>query len=218
MLKGSDCEVCGATDGELCGAETHAATRPQGNLTDLMTSKSTEYLTPGWILDLVEKVGPIDLDPCGHPMAEATKRAKMSFIQFITMLSRPEKNEHWISCNGLAQDWARYVIFGSGPLGLAFVNPPYGRALKAWAEKMATAGCPVIALVPARTDTLWWKRMNPVAWCAVQGRLHFHGPDGKPIKDAAPFPSAVCLINPEGDQLARFVEAFKTAGIVYKRV
>lgn len=205
MLKGSDCEVCGATDGEPCDAEAHAATRPQGNLTDLMTSKSTEYLTPGWILDLVEKVGPIDLDPCGHPMAEATKRA--AFTARLPM-------------DGLKFDWTAMVVREGQKRwrGLAFVNPPYGRALKAWAEKMATAGCPVIALVPARTDTLWWKRMNPVAWCAVQGRLHFHGPDGKPIKDAAPFPSAVCLINHEGDQLARFVEAFKSAGIVYKRV
>lgn len=173
--------------------------RPQGNLTDLMTSKSTEYLTPSWILDLVEKVGPIDLDPCGHPKAEATRRSRNSY----TMPGN----------DGLKETWSLFVT----ARGLVFVNPPYGRALKAWAEKMATAGCPVIALVPARTDTLWWKRMNPVAWCAVQGRLHFCGPDGMPIKDAAPFPSAVCLINAEGDQLARFVEAFKSAGIVYKR-
>ncbi len=195
--------------------------RPQGKLSPMMTSASTEYLTPPRILDLVEKVGPIDLDPCGHPMAEATKRARaVSFILNIAALSRPEKGERWINCDGLTQDWVRYV-FSAGQLnprhGLAFINPPYGRTLKAWAEKCSTSPCPQIVLVPARTDTAWWGRLNPVAWCAVKGRLHFHGPDGQPIKDAAPFPSAVCLLHPEGDQLARFVATFSTVGIVYKR-
>lgn len=181
--------------------------RPQGKLSPMMTSASTEYLTPSWILDLVEKVGPIDLDPCGHPMAEATKRALTGWVQPLF--------------DGLKMDWG-YFIRRNGEgratrYGLAFINPPYGRALKAWAEKCATSLCPQIVLVPARTDTAWWARLNPVAWCAVKGRLHFHGPDGQPIKDAAPFPSAVCLLHPEGDQLARFVATFSTMGIVYKR-
>ena len=179
--------------------------RPQGKLSPMMTSTSTEYLTPPWILDLVEKVGPIDLDPCGHPMAEATKRALTG----------------WVLFDGLKMDWGYFIrCNGEGRAtrhGLAFINPPYGRALKAWAEKCATSLCPQIVLVPARTDTAWWGRLNPVAWCAVKGRLHFHGPDGQPIKDAAPFPSAVCLLHPEGDQLARFVATFSTVGIVYKR-
>ena len=193
--------------------------RPQGKLSPMMTSASTEYLTPPRILDLVEKVGPIDLDPCGHPMAEATKRARNgSFILNIAAPSRPEKGERWINCDGLTQDWVRYVHSELNPRrGLAFINPPYGRALKAWAEKCATSMCLQIVLVPARTDTAWWGRLNPVAWCAVKGRLHFHGPDGQLIKDAAPFPSAVCLLHPEGDQLARFVATFSTVGIVYRR-
>ncbi len=174
--------------------------RPQGKLSPMMTSASTEYLTPHWMLDSVQKVGPIDLDPCGHPMAEATRRAGYTLLQ-------QEKQD------GLAFDWA---VWHRG-FGLAFINPPYGRALKAWAEKCATSLCPQIVLVPARTDTAWWARLNPVAWCAVKGRLHFHGPDGQPIKDAAPFPSAVCLLHPEGDQLARFVATFSTVGIVYRR-
>lgn len=174
--------------------------RPQGKLSPMMTSASTEYLTPPRILDLVEKVGPIDLDPCGHPMAEATKRAGYTLI-------KEEKHD------GLVLDW---TVWHRG-FGVTFINPPYGRTLKAWAEKCATSLCPQIVLVPARTDTVWWGNLNPVAWCAVKGRLHFHGPDGQPIKDAAPFPSAVCLLHPEGDQLARFVATFSTVGIVYKR-
>jgi len=181
--------------------------RPQGKLSPMMTSASAEYLTPPRILDLVEKVGPIDLDPCGHSMAEATKRALTGWVQPLF--------------DGLTMDWEYFIRRnGEGRAtrgGLAFINPPYGRALKAWAEKCATSLCPQIVLVPARTDTTWWGRLNPVAWCAVKGRLHFHGPDGKPIKDAAPFPSAVCLLHPEGDQLARFVATFSTIGIVYKR-
>ena len=188
--------------------------RPQGKLSPMMTSTSTEYLTPPWILDLVEKVGPIDLDPCGHLRSEVYKRAKCSIIADYESKLLPAK---FIPGDGLQTDWVRYVMFGTGPQGLAFINPPYGRSLKAWAEKCATSLCPQIVLVPARTDTVWWGNLNPVAWCAVKGRLHFHGPDGQPIKDAAPFPSAVCLLHPEGDQLARFVATFSTVGIVYKR-
>jgi len=188
--------------------------RPQGKLSPMMTSASTEYLTPPWILDLVEKVGPIDLDPCGHLRSEVYKRTKCSIIADCEPELLPAK---FIPGDGLQTDWVCYVMFGTGPQGLAFINPPYGRALKAWAEKCAISLCPQIVLVPARTDTVWWARLNPSAWCAVKGRLHFYGPDGQPIKDAAPFPSAVCLLHPKGDQLARFVATFSTVGIVYKR-
>jgi hypothetical protein len=189
--------------------------RPQGKLSPMMTSASTEYLTPPWILDLVEKVGPIDLDPCGHLRSEVYKRAKCSIIADPDEADLPARMLE--SHDGLTFFWVTVVDATYPRRGLAFINPPYGRALKAWAEKCATSLCPQIVLVPARTDTAWWARLNPVAWCAVKGRLHFHGPDGQPIKDAAPFPSAVCLLHPEGDQLARFVATFSTVGIVYRR-
>ena len=39
------------------------------------------------------------------------------------------------------------------------MNPPYGRAIKAWLAKAFQAsleGALVVCLIPARTDTAWW--------------------------------------------------------------
>jgi hypothetical protein len=132
----------------------------------LMGSESAEYLTPGWILDAVEKVAPIALDPCAHPRSVAIRRTSTAFV-----LNPPAGfHDHGVViCDGLMQGWTIYARNGE----LTFINPPYGRALKAWTAKMAAEPCPQIALVPARVDTGWWRQMNPDAWCALSGRVKF---------------------------------------------
>ena len=68
-----------------------------------------------------------------------------------------------------------------------FANPPYGRHLGDWTQKMVVSGRGV-ALLPARTDTRWFHEdVLPYArieW--LRGRLHFD--DAGP----APFPSMLC--------------------------
>lgn len=129
----------------------------------LMSSESEEYLTPAWLLDLVERVAPIGLDPCGHLKSEATRRAKIACIL-------PTNLPGAGGADGLRTAWSLNNEAGS----LVFVNPPYGRQLKPWAEKMATErDCPIITLVPARVDTAWWRTLNPVVWCALAGRVSF---------------------------------------------
>ena len=170
-------------------------------LASLMSSKTAEHLTPGWLLDLVERVAPIGLDPCAHPKAEASIRAS----QINTS-------------DGLLLDWYATIQHHSNPHNtLVFVNPPYGRALRAWAAKMAAErDCAIVALVPARVDTAWWRELDPLAWCALAGRVKFLDSEGTE-QDAAPFPSAVCLLHAT-QLLGKFVEVFSERGPVYARV
>lgn len=90
--------------------------------------------------------------------------------------------------NGLSRSW--------GERGdVVWVNPPYGRALTTWIDKMiaeATRGVRVIALVPARTGTAWWHRALDAGGKPefLKGRLRFLGKDGVP-GDPAPFDSAL---------------------------
>lgn len=214
--------------------------------TDLMFSSATpEHFTPPWILDLVEKVGPIGLDPCSHPKSEAIKRAHRVYMSSFD----PKWGPIVLGPDGLVESWNEF------PQGLVFVNPPYGRELAKWAAKMAKEKqCAIIALVPARVDTGWWRELNPIAWCALAGRLkfwhleyaweHIGGEffrcegcgyievrDGKTLnpphacgsehaveaENSAPFPSAVCLLHAQHLK-DRFVEVFSPHGPVYGRL
>ena len=206
----------------------------------LMGSASAEYLTPGSILDEIEKVAPIALDPCAHPRSAAIRRVSTAFV-----LNPPSgfHDRGVVICDGLLQGWELYV---RKEQQLAFVNPPYGRALKEWAAKMAREQCPIIALVPARVDTAWWRELAPVAWCALAGRVKFLScqhewsvtnrkgyhcqhcdqyadeplksecPAAQPTEtNPAPFPSAICLLHADAEMKDRFVTVFRERGPVY---
>ena len=108
--------------------------------------------------------------------------------------------------NGLRAIWSLYGI-------TAFVNPPYGRRITGlWIEKCVEAaklGMAVVALVPSRTDTIWWHelvRPTAQAICSWKGRIHFIG-----AKHGAPFPSALIYW---GYESQRFKSAFQSKGAV----
>ena len=92
------------------------------------------------------------------------------------------------SDNGLTKDWGTHTVW---------LNPPYGRVIKSWAQKSldaASKGATVVMLVPSRTDTKWFKAVAErpeVQLLFVCGRLKF----GK-AKNAAPFPNVVLVIRP----------------------
>lgn len=142
----------------------------------LLSSVKMDYETPDGLLDRVRLVfaGEIGLDPATND--NNPTRA----LRFFT----PE-------VNGLAWSWVQ-----RGPV---FVNPPYGGALKQWAVKIASQaamGCEIVALVPARTDTEWFRRMQfeAKAICFLRGRVKFRG-----MKAGAPFPCAVFYFGPRVD-------------------
>jgi hypothetical protein len=158
------------------------------NLDALMTSESTQWLTPKPFVDRVERAlgGQIDLDPCSNSHLTPNVRALDHFT---------------VDDDGLAQEWH----------GAVYMNPPYGDEIAAWTTKLAGeyhAGrvTKAIALLPARTDTRWWHQSAPNLICYIEGRLRFSG-----SKNSAPFPSAVWFF---GDQrsAADFVEEFCPLG------
>ena len=90
--------------------------------------------------------------------------------------------------DGLAREWGNRTCW---------MNPPYGKAIKAWMTKALDAsrrGATVVCLVPSRTDTAWWHDTVLAGGAEVRfvrGRLRFVG-----AEHPAPFPSAVVIFRP----------------------
>src|SRR5690606_25115211 len=68
-----------------------------------------------------------------------------------------------------------------------------------------------IALLPARTDTQWFRILREHPRCFLHGRLQFWGPDDK--GNSATFPSVVVALSPRS--IADFIECFEGVGDVY---
>ena len=93
--------------------------------------KKTVYETPPEIFEPLDAEFNFNLDVCA--IAENAKCDK-----FFT----PDDD-------GLEKEWN----------GVCWMNPPFGREMKKWVKKAYTEwknGCTVVALLPARTNTLWW--------------------------------------------------------------
>ena len=102
---------------------------------------------------IIDRLGPFDLDPCA-----------------CDPQPWPCAAESWTE-NGLLLPWA----------GRVWLNPPYGRKLGPWMNRMALHGNGV-ALVFARTDTrCFHDHVFPYAsaLCFLEGRLTFFRPGGE---------------------------------------
>jgi phage N-6-adenine-methyltransferase len=133
--------------------------------TDLMFSSKTDlWATPQDFFDKLNDLHGFELDVCATP-----DNAKCN--KYYT-----------VADDGLAQQWQ----------GVCWMNPPYGRDIKAWMKKAYESslnGAKVVCLVPARTDTQWWHDYAMKGQIEfIKGRLKFGG-----HKDSAPFPSAVVV-------------------------
>jgi phage N-6-adenine-methyltransferase len=155
------------------------------------SSVNHAWRTPAALLDrLYAALGaPFDLDPCS-PTADRRTAPVRARVYFTA------------ADDGLALPWR----------GRVFVNPPYGRTLKLWiakaqAEVTERRAVLVVALVPARTETLWWHHHIAGAADAfmLRGRLSFG--NGTP----APFPSALIVWGASSAQVARVRAQFPTA-------
>lgn len=93
--------------------------------------------------------------------------------------------------NALTPDFA-----WSGVGSRIWLNPPYGRGIGEWlakAEEARQQGCCVVVLLPARTDTRWFKAYKDrVVVEFLPGRLTFEG-----APDPAPFPSMLLFFFPK---------------------
>jgi hypothetical protein len=145
----------------------------------MFTSRSCEWFTPPNIVErAVALLGAIDLDPCsnsqGHPNVPAARH-----------YTRAQ--------NGLERSW----------YGRVYLNPPYGRAIRQWVQKLVRAYelgqvTEALALLPARTDTGWFQLVAQYPICFVRGRLRFSG-----AEHAAPFPSMLVYVGPDPENFAR---------------
>lgn len=112
---------------------------------------TVEWLTPP---ELVKSLGDFDLDPCS-PINPPFVHAKNNF----TTLD-----------NGLVKEW----------FGRVYLNPPYGRGMELWLEKLKFHGNG-IALIFARTETKCffehiWNDADAILF--VKGRIRFYHVSG----------------------------------------
>lgn len=153
-----------------------------------------DLCTPRYVLDLVERVGEIGLDPCSNRWSIVPARVKLDIDE---------------GRDGLSTAWKEILADGE----LVFCNPPYGRGqMPRWAEKIAAEaadGCEIIALVRGDWSTGWWHtlRESADAVCYWRGRLRFDGGS----RGAGTFPSAVFYF---GLYAYTFAAAFHGAGDV----
>jgi hypothetical protein len=96
--------------------------------------------------------------------------------------------------------------------GRVYLNPPYGREIGPWIERLAAAYesgaiAEALALVPARVDTVWFRRLDAYPRCFLSGRLTFAN-----AQTPAPFPSAVVYL---GARVEQFAEVFGWLGGVF---
>jgi len=155
------------------------------------SSETAEWCTPGEIIERVQRVlGAIDLDPCSDSRDAPHVPAQEHYTR---------------EDDGLAHLWR----------GRVYLNPPYGRELPAWIDKLlgeygSGRIAEAIALLPARTDTQWFRKLRSFPRCFLWGRLRF-----SEASSGAPFPSMIVYV---GDRWERFVEVFSDIGDVYALV
>lgn len=115
-------------------------------------AKTTDsWITPRWV---IEAIGPFDLDPCAC-IPQPWPCANRQFTE---------------QDDGLMRPWDGFV----------YCNPPYGRQLERWLNRMALHDNG-IAMIFARTETrAFFKFVWPHASCLLflRGRTTFHRPDG----------------------------------------
>lgn len=128
------------------------------------SSKTPEWSTPQEVFNALNKEFRFTLDP-----ASTDENAKC-------------EKHYTVADDGLSKSWRGERVF---------VNPPYGRVIGAWVQKMAEGGADVcVALLPARTDTRWFHEyiQGKAQIRFIRGRLKFGD-----CANSAPFPSMICI-------------------------
>jgi phage N-6-adenine-methyltransferase len=146
----------------------------------LFSSAEERWATPHPLFDLIARVFPINLDVCALP--ENTKC----------------QNYFTPEIDGLKQRWE----------GICWMNPPYGKVISTWiikAYQESLSGATVVCLVPARTDTKWFK----VCWNArylifLHKRVRFVL--GEKKKSSPTFPSVLVIFTDKDWDLSTFQE------------
>jgi hypothetical protein len=138
-----------------------------------------EWLTPP---EIIKSLGIFDLDPCS-PINPPWPTA----LKHLNILD-----------NGLLREW----------FGRVWLNPPYGKALSAWMNRMAMH-CNGVALTFARTDTnVFHDFVFPVADSIffVRQRITFYNVDGTPGHFNGGAPSVLIAYGEQNSEALRNVD------------
>ena len=156
---------------------------PAGGI--VRVSLDNGWKTPPELLECVRAYfgGQIPFDPATTPDNPTGAR---EFCAGVPGRLFSQGTNLFARCNGLEVRWDLTVAnrIRSG----VFVNPPYGRELRAWLQKIADEaelGVEIVALLPcSRFEQLYFQEALAVAnaLCLVRGRVKFISAlDGKPV-------------------------------------
>lgn len=170
------------------------------------------FCTPRNVLDLVEDIAPIAIDPSPGPRGWT----------HATLELRLEDGN-----DGLDSDWFALWHETLGEAGLVYCNPPFGRGhLDLWAKKIAheaDRGVEIVALLPATPGPAWCQFLAPRAdaICFWRGRLKFLDPrtlkpyllrDKRTGKDRESSGDTDTALFYFGERAKRFDRAFRCHG------
>jgi len=118
----------------------------------------------------------------------------------------PENDAQTLQVNGLEIPWR----------GRVWVNPPY-RPLAPWVTKAMTEPVDeLLLLVPAYTETRWFRPLFDHPMCFIHGRLRFRRPgDHRPMELLPHAPHPTVLVY-RGQRLREFAEAFEDIGPIMR--
>lgn len=166
------------------------------------SSDSDDWTSPAWVVTAAEALmGGIDLDPCASASLPENVPAPYRFVGG--------------QIDGLSRSWGMWDLSAEHRGTRLYLNPPYGTALPNWVDKFILEWLEgriskAVLLLPARTDTAWFRELRDFPKCFISGRVHF----GQ-ASDPAPFPSVVVAAGVDpGD----FVQAFGQYGDIYARI
>lgn len=120
----------------------------------------------------------------------------------------PESDGHAPDVNGLEIRWT----------GNVWVNPPY-RPIAPWITKAMTEPVnELLLLVPAYTETRWFRPLFEHPMCFIHGRLRFRRPgDQRPMEYLPHAPHPTVLVY-RGERLQAFADRFSDIGPIMQTV
>lgn len=168
--------------------------------------ESFEFYTPRVWIDRAERVfgRRVELDPASSKVAQQTVQAER-----YAHIEEGNYDRAGIY-NGLLHGWKSPALW---------INPPYRRGLiEAFTAKlivetdMGTLG-QAMALLPARTDTAWFRPFfyKRFALCFLHGRIRFNNDLGYATQTGGKFPSVIAYY---GLNFHRFYDEFEPFGAV----
>jgi site-specific DNA-methyltransferase (adenine-specific) len=159
----------------------------------MFSSKNHEWETPDDLFKMLDMEFNFKLDLAANKHNTKCKR----------FISEDSLSKDWLfSRDDIALETSTGYKYNLRENGYMWLNPPYGKSIKDWIKKCdeeAQKGAKIVALLPARTDTLWFHnhiyRKYEIRF--LKGRLKFklNGEE----QDAAPFPSMIVIFEKKED-------------------